>query len=126
VSDRDIFEAFPVIEPRADDEHYREMARGLRQLAQLCRFEDPRNKFLRLAADYDRRADHLAGPLASDRDVFEAVPTVEPPAGGKHYREMARGLRQLARPCRFAGDRKELLRLAANYDRRADHFDSRA
>lgn len=46
-------------------------------------------------------------------------------ADGDHYREMARGLRDLARLCRFAGARRELLHLAQNYDRRADHFDDR-
>jgi hypothetical protein len=49
-----------------------------------------------------------------------------PPLDGAHYREMANGLRELARQCRFRGARKELLQLAARYDRRADHFDRRA
>jgi hypothetical protein len=49
-----------------------------------------------------------------------------PPPDGEHYREMARGLRELARQCRFAGARRELLHLAASYDRRANHFDCRA
>jgi hypothetical protein len=44
-------------------------------------------------------------------------------AGADHYRELAGGLRQLARQCHFAGARKELLRLAANYERRGDHID---
>jgi hypothetical protein len=47
------------------------------------------------------------------------------PDGG-HYREMARELRQLAHRCRFPGARRELLNLAASFDRRADHFDSRS
>ena len=47
------------------------------------------------------------------------------PPGGAHYREMAHGLRTLARECRFPGARKELLQLAASYDRRADHFEFR-
>lgn len=42
---------------------------------------------------------------------------------GAHFREMARGLRTLARRCRYPGARKELLELAASFDRRADHFD---
>ena len=46
-----------------------------------------------------------------------------PSPGGAHYREMAEGLRKLARQCRLVGARKELLELAVNYDRRADHFD---
>ena len=52
-------------------------------------------------------------PLGSDLD-------------GAHYREVAHGLRRLARQCRFPGARKELLQLATNYDRRADHFEYRA
>jgi hypothetical protein len=62
---------------------------------------------------------------------WEAFPMKGPegtvvPADGDHYREMARGLRDLARQCRFAGARRELLHLAENYDRRGDHFDARA
>jgi hypothetical protein len=68
----------------------------------------------------------VRGPLVSDHGIFEAFPMIEPPADGEHNREMARGLRHLARLCRFAGARKELLHLAANYGRGADHFDSRA
>jgi hypothetical protein len=48
------------------------------------------------------------------------------PIDGAHYREMAHGLRTLARRCRLAGARRELLQLAASYERRADHFDCRA
>ena len=35
-------------------------------------------------------------------------------------------LRELARQCRFPGARRELLNLAASFDRRADHFDAAA
>ena len=49
-----------------------------------------------------------------------------PGLDGAHYREVAHGLRKLARQCRFPGARRELLQLAANYDRRADHFECRA
>lgn len=65
-----------------------------------------------------------------DREILEGVRmsrvhnSVAPP-DGEHYREMARGLRELARHCRFAGARRELLDLAASYERRADHFDCR-
>ena len=45
---------------------------------------------------------------------------------GEHYREVAMELRMVARRCRFPGVRKELIQLAAKYDRRADHFDDRA
>ena len=48
------------------------------------------------------------------------------PLDGAHYREMAHGLRKLARQCRFPGARRELLQLAASYERRADHFECRA
>jgi hypothetical protein len=48
------------------------------------------------------------------------------PPDGAHYREVAHGLRKLARQCRFPGARRELLQLAANYDRRAEHFECRA
>jgi hypothetical protein len=48
------------------------------------------------------------------------------PLDGAHYREVAHGLRKLARQCRFPGARRELLQLAASYDRRADHFECRA
>jgi hypothetical protein len=48
------------------------------------------------------------------------------PLDGAHYREVAHGLRKLAHQCRFPGARRELLHLAATYDRRADHFECRA
>jgi hypothetical protein len=71
------------------------------------------------------------GGLVTDPDIWEALPTrgpqhSVPPPDGAHYREMAHGLRKLARQCRFPGARSELLQLAASYDRRADHFDNRA
>jgi hypothetical protein len=47
-----------------------------------------------------------------------------PPRDGAHFREIAHGLRALARRCRYPGARKELLELAASFDRRADHFDA--
>lgn len=48
-----------------------------------------------------------------------------PPADGDNVREMARRLRNLARDCRLAGTRREMLDLAARFERRADYFDSR-
>ena len=48
------------------------------------------------------------------------------PRDGAHYREIAQKLRDLARQCHFPGARRELLDLAARFDRRADHFESRA
>ena len=74
----------------------------------------------------------------ADRDIWEALLDIwetllmseqrksAPPLDGAHYREMAVGLRKLARQCRLAGARRELLQLAASYDRRADYFDGRA
>ena len=42
---------------------------------------------------------------------------------GTHYREIASKLRAVARGCNFPNVRKDLIDLAARYDRRADHFD---
>jgi hypothetical protein len=72
----------------------------------------------------------FAEGLVTDVDGWEALPTTEPgdsarPANGAHYREMAHGLRKLARQCRFPGARTEILQLAATYDRRADHIERR-
>jgi hypothetical protein len=69
--------------------------------------------------------------LATARDIGDSLTVNESrgrclPIDGWHYREMAHGLRKLARQCRFAGARRELLQLAASYERRADHFDDRA
>jgi hypothetical protein len=69
--------------------------------------------------------------VATDRTIKEAelmgeVRETLLPIDGAHYRQMAHGLRKLARQCRFAGARRELLQLAASYERRADHFDCRA
>jgi hypothetical protein len=73
----------------------------------------------------------FGGGLMTEPEVWEASPTIgtrhsAPPPDGAHYREMALGLRKLARQCRFPGARRELLQLAASYDRRADHFERRA
>jgi hypothetical protein len=48
------------------------------------------------------------------------------PGNGAHYREIAHKLRGLARQCHFPGARRELLDLAASFDRRADYFATRA
>ena len=42
---------------------------------------------------------------------------------GIHYREIANQLRVIARECYFQNVRKDLIDLAACYDRRADDFD---
>jgi hypothetical protein len=44
----------------------------------------------------------------------------------EHYREMAQKLRELAREFHFPGVRKEILSLAARYERRADNLDARS
>jgi ADP-heptose:LPS heptosyltransferase len=44
---------------RLDSEHYREMARKLRQLAREFRFPGARRELLDLAERYERRADNL-------------------------------------------------------------------
>jgi hypothetical protein len=53
-----------------DSEHYREMARKLRELARECRFPGARRELLDLAERYERRADNLdaRGAAASDQD----------------------------------------------------------
>ena len=63
----------------------------------------------------------ICGPLPMN-EPLNTTPLLD---GALHYREMAHGLRKLARQCRFAGARRELLQLAASYDRRADHFEVR-
>jgi hypothetical protein len=68
--------------------------------------------------------------MRRSRDTTSPLPMILPrssdlPLDGAHYREVAHGLRKLARQCRFPGARRELLQLAANYDRRADHFECR-
>ena len=67
----------------------------------------------------------------TDPGIEEALPMSEPrnsapPPDSAHYREIADKLRELARQCRFPGARRELLDLAASYERRADHFECRA
>ena len=69
--------------------------------------------------------------LMTDPGIEEALPMSEPqnsapPPDSAHYREIADKLRELARQCRFPGARRELLDLAASYERRADHLECRA
>jgi hypothetical protein len=73
----------------------------------------------------------FAEEFVTEPDIWEPVPMVgrqqsAAPPGGAHFQEMAHSLRALARQCRFPGARREILQLAASYDRRADHFASRA
>jgi hypothetical protein len=54
----------------SDSEHYREMARKLRELAREFRFPGARQELLDLALRYERRADSLDARRAAglDRD----------------------------------------------------------
>lgn len=63
---------------------------------------------------------------ASLKQPVETSPTTNRPRApdGAHLREIAHGLRMLARRCRYPVSRRELLELAARFDRRADHFDA--
>jgi hypothetical protein len=61
-----------------------------------------------------------------DSTVMREAPVNSPFPNGEHYRELAIKLCELARLCRFAYGRKELLQLAVVFRRRADHFDRQA
>jgi len=70
----------------------------------------------------DASGPHSPLPNSGDR----LLPAGEVPASlGAHYREMAGKLRAVAREARFAGTRKEVLQLAAKYERRADYLNCR-
>jgi hypothetical protein len=67
----------------------------------------------------------------TDQDIGEGLSmggssSNGPPLDGAHYREIAQKLRELARQCRFPGARRELLDLAAAYERRANQIEARA
>ena len=53
---------------RSDSEHYREMARKLRELAREFRFPGARQELLDLAGRYERRADSLDARTAAGLD----------------------------------------------------------
>jgi hypothetical protein len=53
---------------RSDSEHYREMARKLRELAPEFRFPSARQELLDLALRYERRADNLDARSAAGLD----------------------------------------------------------
>jgi hypothetical protein len=66
---------------------------------------------------------------ASMRQLVKTAPTMArrnspPPPDGAHFREIAHGLRSLAGRCRYPGARKEMLELAASFDRRAGQLDA--
>src|SRR5436309_15815516 len=52
----------------ADSQHYREMARKLRELAREFRFPGARRELLDLASRYERRADSLDARSAAGLD----------------------------------------------------------
>jgi hypothetical protein len=52
----------------SDGEHYREMARKLRELAREFRFPGARKELLGLALRYERRADNLDARSVVDLD----------------------------------------------------------
>ena len=52
----------------SDSEHYREMARKLRELAREFRFAGARQELLNLALRYERRADSLDARSGTDLD----------------------------------------------------------
>ena len=53
---------------RPDSEHYREMARKLRELARNVNFPGARQEILDLASRYERRADSLDARSAASSD----------------------------------------------------------
>lgn len=53
---------------QSDSEHYREMARKLRELAREFRFPGARQELLDLALRYERRADSLDARRAAGLD----------------------------------------------------------
>ena len=53
---------------RSDSEHYREMARKLRELAREFHFPGARQELLNLALSYERRAGHLDERSAAGLD----------------------------------------------------------
>jgi hypothetical protein len=66
----------------------------------------------------------------SEKQLVETSPAAargnsSPPPDGAHFREIAQGLRVLARGCRYPGARTELLQLAASLERGADHLEAR-
>jgi hypothetical protein len=58
----------PANAARPDSEHYREMARKLRELAREFRFPGVRQELLDLALRYERRADALDARSAAGLD----------------------------------------------------------
>ena len=50
---------------RSDSDHYREMARRIRELARQFRFPGARQELLDLALRYERRADNLGARSAA-------------------------------------------------------------
>ena len=102
---------------------------GPQQNSKLGSGKKPGNKGL-AGIDYSASRKGSASPCrkgsAADHPVMIEPPMSPGFASGEQYREMAIKLRELARLCRFAYGRREVLQFAAVFNRRADHFDSRA
>jgi hypothetical protein len=64
---------------------------------------------------------HIAVSYSGDHPTGEIQASLRP-ADSEHYREMAHKLRAIARETRFTGARREILKLATSYDRRAARF----
>ena len=61
-------EGAPANTGRPDSDHYRDIARKLRELAREFRFPGGRQELLALAARYERRADSLDARKAAELD----------------------------------------------------------
>ena len=62
-------EEFQANAARPDSEHYREMAKKLRELAREFRLPGARREILDLATRYERRADNLNARSAAGSDA---------------------------------------------------------
>ena len=65
----------------------------------------------------------LKALCATTPRVMPDYPNPTPPS--EDYRQLAQGLRDLARETRWPYARRELLRLSGIYERRAEHLDGR-
>jgi hypothetical protein len=62
----------------------------------------------------------------SDKHTYSLLAeTPQPLPTGEDYRDLAGRIRALAAQTRLPVARRELIRLAASYDRRGDHLDRR-
>jgi hypothetical protein len=61
----------------------------------------------------------------SEKHTHSLPAEAAPPPTGEDYRELAGKIREVAHHVQLPVARRELLRLATNYDRRADQIDRR-